>query len=336
MGPDVLPGSRTLTALVTMARQRDCRVSRHGRSRNCFSSTLAKSSLFSNFLLFYLISCRFFRQSLAANPPECRRGVFFQVTQHNRQGMEKAVPNFSERQGDGGRALLMTPEPNKETFPALECPQGEERRAAFLQDAKKPLENPALSGTSVETETELEEDAFYAGDDLATMSREGKGPSSTELHSLQEDPDFFSSLSRQEPDIALEAHDVAGKSPVGAIGVASWGTGTSPGPSCVVGDARVDSVGLLDGRAIILEWFAAGVCSLGNSQHLTVKWEPQYGEKHVDLMEGETRVQMPGWHPCALVPPSGFSTTDRHKTWRWVKPVAFWRPFISPDVTLGP
>ncbi|XP_010567171.1 PREDICTED: protein Wiz isoform X4 [Haliaeetus leucocephalus] len=123
--------------------------------------------------------------------------------------MEKAVPNFSERQGDGGRALLMTPEPNKETFPALECPQGEERRAAFLQDAKKPLENPALSGTSVETETELEEDAFYAGDDLATMSREGKGPSSTELHSLQEDPDFFSSLSRQEPDIALEAHDVA-------------------------------------------------------------------------------------------------------------------------------
>ncbi|XP_035752681.1 LOW QUALITY PROTEIN: protein Wiz [Egretta garzetta] len=123
--------------------------------------------------------------------------------------MEKAVPNFSERQGDGGRALLMTPEPNKETFPALECPQGEERRAAFLQDAKKPLENPALSGTSVETETELEEDAFYAADDLATMSREGKGPSSAELRPLQEDPDFFSSLSRQEPDVALEAHDVA-------------------------------------------------------------------------------------------------------------------------------
>ncbi|XP_074666811.1 protein Wiz isoform X6 [Strix aluco] len=151
----------------------------------------------------------FFRQSLAANPPECRRGVFFRVTQHNQRGMEKAVPNFSERQGDGGRALLMTPEPNKETFPALECPQGEDRRAAFLQDAKKPLENPALSGTSVETETELEEDAFYAADDLETMSREGKGPSGAELRPLQEDPDFFSSLSRQEPDVALEAHDVA-------------------------------------------------------------------------------------------------------------------------------
>lgn len=177
--------------------------------------------------------------------------------------MEKAVPNFSERQGDGGRALLMTPEPNKETFPALECPQGEERRAAFLQDAKKPLENPALSGTSVETETELEEDAFYAADDLATMSREGKGPSGAELRPLQEDPDFFASLSRQEPDVALEAHDVAGRSPVGAVGVASWGMGMSPGASCVAGDARVDSVGLPDGCIVAPGRFAAGVCSLG-------------------------------------------------------------------------
>ena len=119
----------------------------------------------------------------------------------------------------------MPPEPNKETFPALECPQGEERRAAFLQDAKKPLENLALSGTSVETETELEEDAFYAGDDLVMVTREGKGPSGTELRPLQEEADFFSSLSRQEPDVALEAHDVAGKSPPGVTGVASWGDG---------------------------------------------------------------------------------------------------------------
>lgn len=116
--------------------------------------------------------------------------------------MEKSVPDFSERHGDGGRALLMPPEPNPETFPALERPQGEERRAAFLQDAKKPPENPALSGT----ETELEEDAFYGVEELAAMSREGKGPE------LREDPDFFSSLARQEPDVALEAHDEAGES----------------------------------------------------------------------------------------------------------------------------
>ncbi|XP_032533206.1 protein Wiz isoform X4 [Chiroxiphia lanceolata] len=110
--------------------------------------------------------------------------------------MERAVPDFSERQGDGGRALLMPPEPGHETFPA---PQGEERRAAFLQDAKKTPETPTLSGT----ETELEEDAFYSAGELPTMSREGKGPPGVE------DPDFFSSLSRQEPDVALEAHDVA-------------------------------------------------------------------------------------------------------------------------------
>lgn len=244
--------------------------------------------LFSFSPLLSLISSRFCRQSLAANPPECRRGVFFRVTQHNRRGMEKAVPNFSERQGDGGRALLMTPEPNKETFPALECPQGEERRAAFLQDAKKPLENLALSGTSVETETELEEDAFYAADDLATMSREGKGPSGAELRPLQEDPDFFSSLSRQEPDVALEAHDVAGKSPVDAVGVASWGTGMSPGASCVAGDARVDLVGLPDGRTIAVGWFGQAFSVLAlemflSSQHLAVKRDP-YSEKRVILM----------------------------------------------------
>ncbi|XP_014815583.1 PREDICTED: protein Wiz-like [Calidris pugnax] len=151
----------------------------------------------------------FCRQSPAANPPVCRRGVLYRVTQHNRRGMEKAVPNFSERQGDGGRALLMPPESNQETFPALEGPQGEERRAAFLQDAKKPPENPALSGTAVETERELEEEAFYAAEGLGTMSREGKGPSGSELRPLQEDPDFFSSLSRQEPDVALEAREVA-------------------------------------------------------------------------------------------------------------------------------
>ncbi|XP_021238546.1 protein Wiz [Numida meleagris] len=159
------------------------------------------------------VSCRFFRQSLAVNPPESQHGVFFRVTQHNQQGMEKAVPTLSEqqreRQGDGSRALLMPLEPNKENFAALDCPQGEERRAAFMKDAKKPLESAALSGTSVEVGTELEEAAFYTADDLVTMSRDTKGPSGTDLCPLQEDPVFFSPLSRQEPDIALEACDVA-------------------------------------------------------------------------------------------------------------------------------
>eukprot|EP00076_Gallus_gallus_P035961 XP_025001499.1 protein Wiz isoform X6 [Gallus gallus] len=155
----------------------------------------------------------FFRLSLAVNPPESQRGVFFQVTQHNQQGMEKAVPTLSEqqreRQGDGSRALLMPLEPNKENFAAPDCPQGEERRAAFVKDAKRPLESAALSGTSVEVGTELDEAAFYTADDLVTMSRDTKGPSGTDLSPLQEDSVFFSPLSRQEPDIALEACDVA-------------------------------------------------------------------------------------------------------------------------------
>lgn len=167
--------------------------------------------------LLSLVSRRFFRQSLAADPPEPRCGFFSRAPQRDRRGMEKAAPALSEhqreRQGDGGRALLMTLEPNKENFAALECPQGEERRAAFVKDAKAPLESPALSGTSVEAGTELKEAAFYAADDLAMMSRDGKGPPGTELCPLQEDPNFFSPLSRQELDIALEARDVAGKTP---------------------------------------------------------------------------------------------------------------------------
>ncbi|XP_048149069.1 protein Wiz-like isoform X2 [Corvus hawaiiensis] len=174
------------------------------RSRHGTGSASPQPGLFSHFLLvFSLLSRRFFRQSLATGStppsPECRRRVLFRATPQHRRGMEKSVPDFSERHGDGGRALLMPPEPNPETFPALERPQGEERRAAFLQDAKKAPENPALSGT----ETELEEDAFYGVEELAAMSREGKGPE------LREEPDFFSSLARQEPDVALEAHDEA-------------------------------------------------------------------------------------------------------------------------------
>lgn len=162
---------------------------------------------------FISVSCRFFGQSLAADPPQPRCGVFSRVPQSDRRGMEKAAPALSEHQGDGGRALLMTLEPNKENFAALECPQGEERRAAFVKDAKAPLESPALSGTALEAGTELKEAAFYGADNLAMMSREGKGSPGTELCPLQEDPNFFSPLARKEPDIALEARDVAGKTP---------------------------------------------------------------------------------------------------------------------------
>lgn len=135
-------------------------------------------------------------------------------------------------------------EPNKENFAAPDCPQGEERRAAFVKDAKKPLESAALSGTSAEAGTELGEAAFYTADDLVTMSRDTKGPSGTELCPLQEDPVFFSPLSRQEPDIALEACDVAGESP--------WVLLRAGGGSCMAtvgfGVALVLSVGWLAAR----------------------------------------------------------------------------------------
>lgn len=229
MGTGVLPDSGTPWSLGARGEAQDRWVSRHGPSRCRFSVASVECSLFAHPSSF--ISHRFCRQSLATNPPRCRRGSFFRVTQHNRRGMEKAVPNFSERQGDGGRALLMPPEPDTKTFPALECPQGQERRAAFLHDAKKPLENLALSGTSVAAETELEEDAFYVPDDPETMSGEEKGPSGAELRPLREEPDFFSSLARQEPDVALEAHDVAGKSQLSAARVVSRGTGSSAGAS---------------------------------------------------------------------------------------------------------
>ncbi|XP_053824236.1 protein Wiz isoform X3 [Vidua chalybeata] len=110
--------------------------------------------------------------------------------------MEESVAAFAERLGDGGRALLMPPEPSPEPFPAPERAQAGEERG-FLQDARSAAENPAPRGT------ELDEDAFYGAEELAATSREGKGPE------LREEPDFFSSLARHEPDVALEAHDEA-------------------------------------------------------------------------------------------------------------------------------
>ncbi|XP_074977743.1 protein Wiz isoform X6 [Caretta caretta] len=130
--------------------------------------------------------------------------------------MEKAVSTSSSEQQrahqcDGGKSVLMTLEPNKEDFAALECSQGEQRITAFVKDAKMPLESAALSGTSVEGGTDLKEAAFYAADNVAAMSRDGKGNSGADdMCSRKKDPTFFLPLARQEPDVALEAHNVAG------------------------------------------------------------------------------------------------------------------------------
>ncbi|XP_074791196.1 protein Wiz isoform X3 [Natator depressus] len=129
--------------------------------------------------------------------------------------MEKAVSTSSSEQQrahrcDGGKSVLMTLEPNKEDFAALECSQGEQRITAFVKDAKMPLESAALSGTSVEGGTDLKEAAFYASDNVAAMSRDGKGNSGADdMCSRKKDPTFFLPLARQEPDVALEAHNVA-------------------------------------------------------------------------------------------------------------------------------
>ncbi|XP_030401339.1 protein Wiz isoform X4 [Gopherus evgoodei] len=129
--------------------------------------------------------------------------------------MEKAVSSSSEQQSahwcDGGKTVLMTLEPNKEDFSALECPQGEQRIATFVKDAKMPLESAALSGTSVEGGTDLKETAFYVSDNVAAMNRDKRGNSGADdMCSCKKDPTFFLPLVRQEPDVALEAHNVAG------------------------------------------------------------------------------------------------------------------------------
>ncbi|XP_075758245.1 protein Wiz isoform X3 [Pelodiscus sinensis] len=129
--------------------------------------------------------------------------------------MEKAVSTSSSEQQrahrcDGGKAVLMTLESNKEDFDVLECPQGEQRIAAFVKDAKMPLESAALLGTSVEGGIDLKEAAFCASEHMAARSREGKGNSGADdMYSQRKDPTFFLPLTRQEPDVALEANNVA-------------------------------------------------------------------------------------------------------------------------------
>ncbi|XP_062976522.1 protein Wiz isoform X2 [Elgaria multicarinata webbii] len=125
--------------------------------------------------------------------------------------MEKAIPTaLSERMkecGDEGeKAVPMTLVSNKEDLAALECPQGEERVAAFLKDAKTSLESTALLGPSKEGGIGLKEDVPNSSEKLESMNREGKV--TTEMCSRKEDPSFLPPFAHQEPDDALEASEV--------------------------------------------------------------------------------------------------------------------------------
>ncbi|XP_077183540.1 protein Wiz isoform X9 [Paroedura picta] len=122
--------------------------------------------------------------------------------------MEKAIPTtLSEQQkeceDDERNTVLMTLVPNKEDFAALECPQGEERIAAFLKDAKTSLESVALLGASKEEGIGLKEANPSSSEKLAAMDREGKV--NDEMCSHNEDPIFLSPFSHQQPDDAVEA-----------------------------------------------------------------------------------------------------------------------------------
>ncbi|XP_044309560.1 protein Wiz isoform X6 [Varanus komodoensis] len=122
--------------------------------------------------------------------------------------MEKAVPTTlsegkTERKGDGEKPVPMTLVSNKEDLAALECPKGEERSAAFLQDAKTSLENVAMLGASKNGGISLEEPPPTSSEKLEAMNREEKVI--TEMCSHKEDSSFLSSFTHQEPEDALDA-----------------------------------------------------------------------------------------------------------------------------------
>ncbi|XP_060096722.1 protein Wiz isoform X7 [Heteronotia binoei] len=121
--------------------------------------------------------------------------------------MEKAIPTaLSEQQkeceDDEMNTVLMTLVPKKEDFAALECPQGEERIAAFLKDAETSLESMALLGASKEEGIGLKEAVPSSSEKLAAMDREGKV--NDEMCSHNEDSIFLSPFSHQQPDDAIE------------------------------------------------------------------------------------------------------------------------------------
>ncbi|XP_059588439.1 protein Wiz isoform X6 [Alligator mississippiensis] len=186
--------------------------------------------------------------------------------------MEKSVPPPTEQLtthlGDGGRAMLMTSEPSKESFTAQECPQGDKQRATFINDARTPLESTALSGLSGEGRTELQKPAFYAPESRLVMSQDTKGPAGTDRCGLQDDPDYFSPLSRQEPDVALEAHEVAdepGPALCGAVPTAAHRNDLCPKNEERLefkkGFYRTDSRGPAEPRSMTVSGSVAWECS---------------------------------------------------------------------------
>ncbi|XP_048344420.1 protein Wiz isoform X2 [Sphaerodactylus townsendi] len=138
--------------------------------------------------------------------------------------MEKAIPTaLSEQQkeceDDERNTVLMTLVPNKEDFAALEYPQGEERIAAFLKDAKTSLESVALLGASKEEGIGLKEAIPSSSEKLAAMNREGKV--NDKMCSHKEDPILLSPFSHQEPDDAIEACKVTDEPSLSPYGVDS-------------------------------------------------------------------------------------------------------------------
>lgn len=132
--------------------------------------------------------------------------------------MEKAIPTtLSEQQkeceDDEKNTVLMTLVPNKEDFAALDCPQGEERIATFLKDAKTSLESMALLGASKEEGIGLKEVVPSSSDKSAAMDREGKvNDAAITRCRHNEDPIFLSPFSHQPPNDGVEVCKVTGKS----------------------------------------------------------------------------------------------------------------------------
>lgn len=129
--------------------------------------------------------------------------------------MEKAIPTtLSEQQkehkDDGENTAPKSLVSKKEDFAALECPQGEERITAFIKDAKTSLENVALVGASKEGGIVLKKMVPGSSEKLEATSREGKV--TDEMCNRKEEPSFLTPFTHQQPDAALEACKVIGKS----------------------------------------------------------------------------------------------------------------------------
>ncbi|KYO48370.1 protein Wiz isoform A [Alligator mississippiensis] len=100
------------------------------------------------------------------------------------------------------------------------------------------------------------------------MSQDTKGPAGTDRCGLQDDPDYFSPLSRQEPDVALEAHEVAdepGPALCGAVPTAAHRNDLCPKNEERLefkkGFYRTDSRGPAEPRSMTVSGSVAWECS---------------------------------------------------------------------------